>query len=54
MGRTYFSAPFVNEKNVPVVSGSISGDKAYLLIRREAKILHGALAILYSRKSVLE
>lgn len=43
---------FECEKRAPVTIGSISGDKAYLTIRRGAKILTSALDALCSRKGV--
>ena len=45
--------PFVSEKVLSVVLDSSSGDKAYWLIRCEAKLQASALRKLCSRKSIL-
>ena len=44
---------FECEKYDPVMPASSSGDKAYLKIRREAKLLADALGMVCSRKRVL-
>jgi hypothetical protein len=43
---------FVHEKHVPTMQDSISGDKAYLVMRQGAKMLAGALVLLCSRKRI--
>ncbi|HSW37678.1 MAG TPA: hypothetical protein VLG37_04915 [Candidatus Saccharimonadales bacterium] len=51
--RTHLKILFECEKHAPVMPVGSSGDKAYLKIRREAKLMTGTLDMLCSRKGIL-
>jgi hypothetical protein len=50
----HFITLFVGEKHNSVMLGNSSGDKAYLMIRREAKVLLSALNMFFGRKGVVK
>lgn len=52
--KIQLSTPLVVEKLVPAAAGNISGDKAYLPIRCETKILVGELDVICGRGRVLK
>jgi hypothetical protein len=48
--RSHFQPHFVCERHSPAMLGVSYGDKAYIAIRRGAKLAPGALEMLCSRK----